>query len=1006
MSDITLGLDLGSNSIGWALVDETGNRLVATGVRVFPEGVDRDQQGGEKSKNEERRIARGMRRQIARRARRKRQLRLCLQGAGLLPPDVTAHAALEALDPYELRRRALEERLEPFEIGRVLIHLNQRRGFLSNRKTDRARKNDNKGMLAEISALAAEIETSGRRSLGDHFASLRAVDPLVRVRGKHTRRVMYECEFKAIWDAQVKHHSALLAEELREMIHRIVFFQRDMYWPKSVVGVCELEPKKKRCPRADRVAQRFRLLQEVNNLRLLDCTTGEERSLTPDERSKLIEVLERKKELSFDDIRKRLNLYEHVRFNFERAERKKLDGMPTDVLLAHKDRFGKRWYELPDEHRNAIVRVLLSDDETVIREKAVNEWSLAPEQADRVLDTDLGEGYASYSREAIEKLLPHLERGLPLMTRDDTSCALREAGYLRPDQCTVNQRNTLPLKLPDVTNPLVRQALHEVRRVVNAIIHEYGIPARIHIEMAREVKGTADQRAQMTKDNRQRAAERDRAAEEIRKLGVGVTRDAIDRYLLWTEQKEMCIYSGRPISLAQLLGGEVDVDHILPRHRSLDNSFMNRVVCFRDENRDKGDRTPYEWLAASNPSKFEAVLQRARHLPYAKLRKFRLQDIALDEFVARQLNDTAYITSKVLEYVRCLGADVVCTKGQLTSDLRRNWGLNTVLRHDNLDIKNRDDHRHHAVDAIVIALMNRSRLHHLSNLYKPQGARSDALDPPWVTFRDDVERAVNGINVSHRARRKVRGALHEETIYGSTHKPGSAETPDRPRSWAKNWIEDAQRFVYRKPLESLTLAMIDDIRDEAIRNIVIDRLKQFGLNPGDKKKIPAEVWKDPLRMPSGVAIKKVRLLKKDRTIQPIREGAAFVKTGSTHHLCLFEFQNKRGNSEHDAVFVSMLEAAKRLRGREPLYQRTHPTRLAATFLMTLAPGDSVLACFEDRERLMILRTAVSTEKKFSFVDHTDSRLDKEIKKYRASDNTFRGRRVTVDVLGRIHNAND
>ena len=159
-------------------------------------------------------------------------------------------------------------------------------------------------------------------------------------------------------------------------------------------------------------------------------------------------------------------------------------------------------------------------------------------------------------------------------------------------------------------------------------------------------------------------------------------------------------------------------------------------------------------------------------------------------------------------------------------------------------------------------------------------------------------------------------------------------------------------------------------------------------------------------MSSGVAIKKVRLLKKDRTIQPIREGVAFVKTGSTHHLCLFEFQNKRGKTERDAVFVSMLEAARRLRDREPLYQRTNPTRPAATFLMTLAPGDTVLALFEDREHLMTLRTAHSTERKFAFVDHTDSRPDKDIKKYRANDNTFRGRRVTVDVLGRIRDAND
>lgn len=539
MPSTTLGLDLGSNSIGWALIDESDEKLIAAGVRVFPEGVDRDQQGGEKSKNEERRIARGMRRQIHRRAHRKRELRRCLVDAGLLPHTKEAQAQLNAFDPYELRRQALEQPLKPFQIGRVLIHLNQRRGFLSNRKTDRARKKENSDMLKKISALGAEIESSGHRYLGPHFAALRAADPLVRVREKHTRRDMYVNEFNAIWATQERFHSTILTSELKkklfdpnadgDWVHRgIIFGQRQMYWPKSVVGACELEPKKKRCPRADRVSQRFRLLQEVNYLRLLDSATGKERTLTPEERCKLIALLERKKDMSFDDIRKKLDLYEHVRFNFERADRKKLDGMPTDVVLAHKDRFGKQWYEKPDALRNGIVRSLLDEDEAEVREKAVKQWEIALERIDELLDVDFKEGYASYSREAIEKLLPHMERGLPLMTRDETPCAMREAGYLRPDQREVNQREFLPAP-PDVTNPLVRQALHEVRKVVNAVIREYGKPARIHIEMTREVKGTADQRAKITKENRERNALRDAAADWIREYGVKPTRDAIDR---------------------------------------------------------------------------------------------------------------------------------------------------------------------------------------------------------------------------------------------------------------------------------------------------------------------------------------------------------------------------------------------------------------------------------------------------------------------------------------------
>ena len=204
MLDRALGLDLGPTSIGWALIDETSARILATGVRIFPEGVGRDQQGGEQSKSQARRTKRGMRRQIARRARRKRELRRLLADGGLLPNDPVELTALLAVNPYPLRARALDERLEPHELGRVLVHLNQRRGFLSNRKTDKARAKETKGMLAEISELAKAIERAGCRTVGEYLARLDAhfdhtcSTDNQRVRHRHTRRDMYEAAGGAV----------------------------------------------------------------------------------------------------------------------------------------------------------------------------------------------------------------------------------------------------------------------------------------------------------------------------------------------------------------------------------------------------------------------------------------------------------------------------------------------------------------------------------------------------------------------------------------------------------------------------------------------------------------------------------------------------------------------------------------------------------------------------------------------------------------------------------------
>jgi len=266
---------------------------------------------------------------------------------------------------------------------------------------------------------------------------------------------------------------------------------------------------------------------------------------------------------------------------------------------------------------------------------------------------------------------------------------------------------------------------------------------------------------------------------------------------------------------------------------------------------------------------------------------------------------------------------------------------------------------------------------------------------------------VNGINVSHRARRKVRGALHEETIYGPTHKPDRTENSVRLRPWAKDWIEDAQQFVYRKPLESLTLAMIDDIRDETIKEIVIARLKQFGLSPGEKKKIPAEVWKEPLEMPSGVPIKKVRLLKSDLTIQSIRDGKAFVKPGSIHHVCFFEFTDERGRSKRDAIFVSMLEATTRIRSEQPVLQRIHPEHPNARFVMSLSMGETVQLRHVQTDDLYCFETAASTSKQMWFKHHTaGGKAAEKLGVVSKMPGTFEGRKVAVDVLGRIRHAND
>ena len=1140
MSKLVLGLDLGPNSIGWALVnDDPENpddcKLVDLGVRIFPEGVDAFDTSKEKSRNEDRRVARGMRRQTLRRARRRRQLKDALIEAGLWPAGSAAQAELYHLDPYALRARALEEKLSPHEIGRILLHLNQRRGFKSNKKEEAKadakakRKTPKKpekpkqvvekkteDILLEMSELANAIKQSGARSLGEYlhfkYESLSHIKRIEddHIRGRHTQRKMLMNEFNLIWDEQAKHYPDLLTDKLRygklgrqkdirrplprhrEFLDKdgmvknprndmtdleafglfgIVFFHRTLKpVPKEVRGLCELEPKQRRCARADRRAQRFRLLQEINNLRYIDPEHHKESSLNDGQRAMLLEFLATREKATFDQIRDKLGFLDTVRFNLEKGKRSSIKGMVSDWLMAKS--LGKDWHKLKENIKDDVIEALVETvDDVETHEQLTEKYAFSSEQADLALGVDLPDGYIHISLVAIKKLLPHMERGLLYMAEDQSNSALHAAGYLRRDQLQRRIFDKLPdpartrdCPIGDIPNPVVKRTLTEVRRVVNAIIREHGKPDAVHIEMAREVQLGKTKRDERSKQMRDREAVREKAANKLQENGVRVTRDNILKYMLWEQQGNECIYSGEPISFEKLFGeaGGVEVDHILPRSRTLDDSQMNKVVCLRTSNADKGDQTPYEWLADTDHDRYDQICQQASKLmklgkmPYPKYRRFIQKELDLDKFIARQLTDTSYITRATAEYLRCLfeqDHDVLGLKGQLTAELRWHWGLETVLQElpDSPGWqdekagklrpgeKNRADHRHHAVDAVVVALTNRSRLQQLSRIVKQGGARvhGEILFDPWPHFRDDVKSRIAEVNVSHRVERKVRGALHEDTLYGPTETDGE--------------------WVVRKPLVDLSPAEIERIRDKAIRELVEGTLQAHGVEFGRGKKPDKKKMKEVLSrltMPSGVPIKKVRIIKPELTIRPVRQGQpgeAYVKPGSTHHLCIFQWE-EGGKTKRDAVFVTMLEATERLKRQQqelaPLRKELtkegltgkklkqalakHASRIArqypliqrdasklqgeasrripkdAKFAMSLSSREMVLVDLNGEHKLLTFRTSISTEKRIKFAEHTDARKSYKLfdKTVNSLINSLGARKVTVDPIGRIRWAND
>jgi CRISPR-associated endonuclease Csn1 len=399
--DYTLGLDIGSNSIGWALLDKGNKKLTDIGVRVFPEGVDRDTKGLEKSKNATRREARGARRMHQRRSLRKQILIKELQTVGLLPKDETEIKSLflKNNNPYELRKKGLDEKLELFKFGRVLYHLSQRRGFKSNRKSGTSK--DEGIVKKEAGELQKQIDAATCRTIGEYFCGLNPDEQ--RIRGRYTFRTMYEKEFDLLWTKQSECYPRILTEELQKKIRdEILFFQRPLKPTNELIGDCELEPAEKRCPRGDLCAIKFRILQDVNNLRIQNPDSSES-NLTTEQRNLILDELSKKKELKFGDIRKKLNLMETQLFNLEQGGKiASIKGDGFSAAMRSKNVFGSKvWDSMTEQERIKINNAFIEHEDEQLIKFLENEYKFNKEQIETAIKAPLPQKYMSFSRKAI-----------------------------------------------------------------------------------------------------------------------------------------------------------------------------------------------------------------------------------------------------------------------------------------------------------------------------------------------------------------------------------------------------------------------------------------------------------------------------------------------------------------------------------------------------------------------------------------------------------------------------
>ena len=918
-----LGLDLGTNSIGWAAVKlgEDGEPcgVLDMGVRVFPDG--RNPRDGS-SNAVQRRVPRGQRRRRDRYLKRRAELMEALIECGLMPEEEGERKALEGLDPYELRALALDQPLMAHQLGRALFHLDQRRGFKSNRKAGGEDESEAKKTRAEIGALRKRIEDSGARTLGELLARRHERGETVRARpgqDLYPERAMYETEFDAIRAAQASHHG--LSESHWDSLKQIIFFQR----PLEPVdpGWCQLERGEQRAPKALPVAQEFRMLQEVNNLRVR-VGSAPERSLDGGERERAMAKLRSGRDITLRKGKNNepvkpttdLDLPPGAIFNLGRGGRKSVEGDATAKRLMNRKKekdekkalelFGSRWLDLYLDERNEIVNFMLDTEEPEeVRRKAVEEWGLNDTQGAAVANVSLPDGYANLSEKAMRKLLPYLEKGCVY------SDAVIAAGYQHhsdweahdrlPYYGKVLERDVVgadPKKDPEtdgesvrygrIGNPTVHIGLGQLRRVVNRLMEVYGKPQEVVVELARDLKSNREQRQNYERQQREGGERNERFREMLESSEEAVTPDVLRKLRLWEEQgpeqARVCPYTGKPLSFSMVVSSATEVDHILPFSRTLDDSMANKVVCIAAPNRDKGDRSPFEAFGHSPPGyDYEEILDRAAKLPDNK--RWRFREDAMErfedesEFLDRQLNETRYLSRSARTYLAHLYDEktegkqrVRVIPGRMTALLRRGWGLEGILRADDSGVivrKQRDDHRHHAIDAFVIANTTQGLLQRFAQAAGSSHDSEERLTAvagkarPWDGFRREeiqplLDRMVVSYKPDHGTRGvpgKTTGQLHNDTAYGLIE-----------------LSEDgASKVVVRKKLGDMKRrGDLDSVRDAAMRAALLELWDSVGGKVGEfaEKAANEGVMLNGGRQP----VRRVRVVDEQRVI-PIRDGA-------------------------------------------------------------------------------------------------------------------------------------
>ena len=1065
MSKHVLGLDLGVGSIGWCLIalDAQGDpaEILGMGSRVVPLtnlGDDKAFSKGEAfTANQKRTARRTMRRGFARYQLRRYRLRRELAKVEMLPD--AALIQLPLLELWELRERAATagRRLTLPELGRVLCHINQKRGY-RHVKSDAAaivgdegekKKDSNGAYLAGIRANDEKLQDE-HKTVGQYFAEQlrrnQSESPTggisYRIKDQIFSRQRYIDEYDQIMAAQRVHYPDILTDEFIRMLRdEVIFMQRPLKSCKHLVSLCEFEKQEKVmrvqqddgkggrqlverkvkfgpkvAPKSSPLFQLCRIYEAVNNIRLTR-PDGSPRDITPEERAKIVAHLQSSASLSFAALKKLLK--EKALIADQLTSKSGLKGNSTRVALAAALQPYPQYHHLLDmELETRMMTVQLTDEETgevTVREVAVvtdsyvhqplyRLWHIlySIEERDamrRALITQLGmkeedldgglldqlyrldfvkPGYGNKSAKFICKLLPQLQQGLGY----SEACAA--VGYRHSNTPTSEEitERTLLEKIPllrrnELRQPLVEKILNQMINLVNALKAEYGVD-EVRVELARELKMSREERERMAEGNRRREKENKAIAEKIRECGLFPTKSRIRKYMLWEEAGEQCLYCGQILTLSQCLNGDdMEVEHIIPKSVLYDDSYGNKTCACRRCNKEKGNRTALEYIRAKGweaeyMERINGLLDK-KAISYSKHQRLRwLKGDIPSDFLERQLRLTQYISRQAMAILQQGIRRVSASEGGVTARLRSLWGYGKILHTLNLDrydsmgetervsregeateelrIKDwskRMDHRHHAIDALVVASTRQGYIQRLNRVSSEseREAMSGEIEMQKVTKTDKLSllerwltqrphfsvRAVSDkvaeILISYRPGKRV--VTRGRNIYRKKTADGREVTCVQrgvlvPRGelmeaslYGKILSQGRERIVKRYPLHDLKGEVVDPRLRELIAEYnqeITSKVKAKGaplyLDAAEKQEVRSvRCYVDKPSVAKAIPIR----------FDECGRAITFVQSGNNHHLALY----RTPKGKLVGSIVTFWDAVDRARYGIPLVI-THP----------------------------------------------------------------------------------